>query len=140
MFYDVVTSPTAILRICLGVLRDVTVLEPHGLGGAWPAGRHRVESVRIGVHLCAARSSTDSTRPGVRETCGHRLAASSSWRIGAPFVSGRRAVHTRLTSTTIAIMAPSAGTPQVASNGAAMIVGKAPPINPARLRARPAPL
>src|SRR5882757_7662774 len=31
MFYDVVTSPTAILRICLGVLRDVTVLEPHGL-------------------------------------------------------------------------------------------------------------
>ena len=29
MLYDVVTSPSVVLRICRGVLRDVTVLEPH---------------------------------------------------------------------------------------------------------------
>src|SRR5258708_34616687 len=112
MFYDVVTSPSAVLRICLGVLRDVTVLEPHGLARWSVAGWS--PSGGIGTYRrspAAARSSTDSTRPGVRETCGHRLAAApkcgpSSLRIGAPFVSGRRAVHTRLTSRTIAIMAP----------------------------------
>ena len=73
-----------------------------------------------------------SARPAVTDFPPARQCGSLSWRIGAPFVSGSRAVHTRLTSTTIAIMAPSAGTPQLASNGAAMIVGKAPPINPAR--------
>jgi hypothetical protein len=60
--------------------------------------------------------------------------------MAAPFVSGNRTVHNKLTSTTVAIMAPMAGTPQLASSGAAMIVGTAPPINPARLSARPAPL
>src|SRR6185312_6426958 len=63
------------------------------------------------------------------------------WRCSAtPFVSGSATVHTRLTSTTVAIMTPMAGTPQLASNGAATIVGTAPPTNPARLSARPAPL
>jgi hypothetical protein len=42
MFYDVVTSPSAVLRICLGVLRDVTVLEPYGLARWSVAARHSV--------------------------------------------------------------------------------------------------
>src|SRR6185295_7407116 len=29
MSFEVVTSPSVVLQLCLGVLRDVTVLEPH---------------------------------------------------------------------------------------------------------------
>ena len=57
-----------------------------------------------------------------------------------PFVSGSATVQTRLTSTTAAIMIPIAGAPHVASSGAAMIVGTAPPTNPARFSDSPAPL
>ena len=49
-------------------------------------------------------------------------------------------MHTRLTRATAAIIRADGGHAPNGQQGAAMIVGTAPPTNPARLRDRPVPL
>jgi hypothetical protein len=130
-----ITAPTVVIH---GT--DDPMVRPRN-GRSWPGRsrravrrrrRHGPRSARAGVaSVVEALTENFAAADGLEHRLDRpRRGTRENYASAAPFVSGSSTVQTRLTSTTAVIMAPIAGTPHVASIGAAMIVGTAPPTNP----------